>query len=221
MSTILFDFDVKKTWHYENGYYLTSHTTRLTKAIAQYEIYKMIIDLPGHVLECGVYKGASMIRLATYRDMLESSYSRKIIGFDAFGKFPSQNDSHDKEFIQRFESDGGDGISVDELSRVLSYKDILNYELVKGDVKKTVPQYLHNNPELKIALLHIDVDVYKPTADILNFLFEVVVKGGIIMLDDYAAVSGATKAVDEFIKRNDLKIEKLSISHIPAFIRKI
>ena len=65
-----------------------SHVTRLSKMLAQYELYKTIIGLPSHVVECGVYKGASLRRFATFREILENPYSRKIIGFDAFGQFP-------------------------------------------------------------------------------------------------------------------------------------
>ena len=62
----------------------------------------------------------------------------------------------------------------------------------------TVPQYVSAHPELKIALLHIDVDVYKPTVVILNNLYKKVVKGGLIILDDFGEVTGETKAIDEF-----------------------
>jgi hypothetical protein len=50
----------------------------------------------------------------------------------------------------------------------------------------------------KIALLHIDVDVYDPTKVILESLWHRVVKGGILMLDDYGTVAGETGAVDNF-----------------------
>lgn len=84
----------------------------------------------------------------------------------------------------------------------------------------TIPSYAENHPELKISLLHIDVDVYKPTIVILDYLFDRVVPGGLIIFDDYGTVAGETKAVDEFFLNRDQVIEKLSISHIPSFVRK-
>lgn len=116
----LFSFNVDKQWEYENGFYLTSPITRISKMIAHYELYKSIINLPGCVIECGVFKGASLIRFATFREILESPYSRKIIGFDAFGKFPEQGDENDLRFIKKFVKESGDGISVDELKKFLS-----------------------------------------------------------------------------------------------------
>lgn len=220
MSKKLFGFEIDQQWDYENGFYLTSHTTRLSKMLAHYELYKSIISLPGHIVECGVYKGASFIRFATFREILESPFSRKIIGFDAFGEFPKQELKTDAKFIQEFENAGGYGISVDELNEVFAHKSFQNYELVKGDIIETIPEYISHHPELKIALLHIDVDVYKPSVTILKNLFDKVVKGGLVVFDDYGTVAGETRAVDEFFADEDVHIEKLSISHIPSYIRK-
>ena len=216
----IFGYDLDKSWDYENGFYLTSNVKRLSKAIAHYELYKSIVDLPGHVLEFGVFKGTSLIRFLTYRDMLESSNSRKVIGFDVFGKFPKSNDKDDSDFIKRFESQGGDGIPVDQLEVALQNKLFNNYELVKGNIFDTIPEYIAEHPELRIALLHIDVDVYEPSKFILDKLFDRVVKGGLVVFDDYATVAGETRAVDEFLNGLDYQVQKLTMSHIPCFIKK-
>lgn len=220
MDKKLFGFDTNKQWDYENGFYLTSQVTRLAKCLAHYELYKSIIGLPGHIVECGVYKGTSLIRFATFREILESPYSRKIIGFDAFGKFPTQDDPNDQKFVERFEREGGLGISADELKEVFAHKSFANYEFIEGDICDTVPKYVSEHPELKIALLHIDVDVYKPTVVILNNLYDRVVKGGLVIFDDYGTVAGETRAIEEFFADKNVIIEKLPISHIPSFIRK-
>ena len=220
MAEKLFGFDVDRSWDYENGFYLTSHVTRLAKMIAHFELYKSIINLPGHIVECGVYKGASLIRVATFREILESPYSRKIIGFDAFGKFPDQDDPTDSAFIARFEEASGYGIAVEELREVFTYKSFMNYELIEGDILQTVPQYLSQHPELKIALLHIDVDVYQPAVVVLKYLYDRVVTNGLVVFDDFATVAGETRAIDEFFAEKNVVIKKSPISHIPAHIRK-
>jgi hypothetical protein len=220
MEKILFGFDVSKKWDYENGFHLTSSTTRIAKMVAHYELYKSIIHLPGHIVECGVYKGASMIRFCTFREMLESQYSRKVIGFDAFGKFPDAEDSSDAKFVEQFEKQGGYGMGLKELEKVFELKQITNYELISGDISDTVPRYVDEHPELKVALLHVDVDIYRPSVVILNSLYEKVVKGGLVILDDFGTVAGETRAIDEFFRGKNVLIEKLSISHIPSFVRK-
>ena len=218
MAQKLFDYEIDKQFDYENGFYLTSHKLRLSKIIAQYELYKMITNLPGHVVECGVYKGSSIIRFMTFRDMLENPYSRKVIGFDIFGKFPVSGDKNDIDYINKFEKAGGSGISKTELEKVLSYKEFFNYELVEGDIKNTIPAYVEQHKELKIALLHIDVDIYEPTKIILENLFDRIVKDGILVLDDYSTVPGETKAIDDYF--GNRRIEKLPYSHTSSFIKK-
>ena len=221
MTEQIFGFKTANRWDYENGFYLTGDETRIAKVIAHYELYRSIIGLPGHVAEFGVYKGASLIRWCSFRHILEAERSRKVIGFDAFGKFPAQQDPADQVFVKRFESSGGDGIPVDELRKALSLKGFGNVELVAGDVCETLPAYVEKHPELKLALIHIDVDVYEPSRVILEQLYDRVVSGGLIVLDDYGIIPGETRAVDEFFNaRGGVLIEKSPITHTPTFIRK-
>ena len=79
----------ENAFDYENGFILTSPVYRLGNIISHYEIYKKIVNLPGDVVELGVFKGNSLIQFATFRELLENENSRKIIGFDIFDKFPS------------------------------------------------------------------------------------------------------------------------------------
>ena len=209
-------------WDYENGFYWFSRPSRLNKLLAHYELYKSISNLPGDVFELGVYKAASLVRLATFRASMENDFSRKIVGFDAFGKFPTQGVSLDEdlEFIENFEAAGGEGLNVDEVESVMSSKGFSNIHLRKGNVMDSLPVYLDENPHTRIAFLHLDMDVKEPTAYALDQLFSRMVPGGLIVLDDYNSVQGATDAVDEFIGKHDLALQKLPFYNVPAFIRK-
>jgi hypothetical protein len=212
----------KDVWDYENAFYWFSHPTRLNKLLAHYDLYKSIINLPGDVFELGVYKAASLVRLATFRNLLENDYSRKIVGFDAFGKFPTANLTLevDLDFIEEFEKAGGDGIALEEAESIFKEKSFQNIVLNKGNVFETLPRHLQNFPATRIAFLHLDMDVKEPTAFSLELLYDRVVPGGLIVLDDYNAVAGETEAVDEFLRRHRLKIEKTTHYTVPAFIRK-
>jgi hypothetical protein len=163
-SNEIFGFDLRKSWEYENGFYLTSPSSRIAKSIAHYELYKKIVGLPGEIVECGVFKGVSIIRFATYREITESQFSRKIIGFDAFGKFPDNvSMATDKEFIKNYETDAGDGIPKNDLENILRYKNFQNIYLIKGFIPDTFSEYFNQKPASQIALLHIDLDVYEAT----------------------------------------------------------
>lgn len=112
-------------------------------------------------------------------------------------------------------------ISREDILLTLKNKKIDNVELIQGDILETLDSYVKSNPALRIALLHIDTDVYAPAKKALEILFDRVVKGGLIVLDDYGIVEGETLAVDEFLKTHDYKLEKFTFSHnIPAFFVK-
>jgi len=194
-------YDEEKCFDYENGFYLTTEPYRMGNILAHYELYKKIINLPGDVVELGVFKGGSIIQFATFRELLENEKSRKIIGFDIFGKFPeTEKVDSDKEFISKWnEQHAGEFLSRDDIYKSLELKNIHNVELIQGDICNTLDEYFDRNSHVKISLLHIDVDVYEPSKKGLDKLYDKVVRGGIIAFDDYGTVEGETLAVDEFL----------------------
>ena len=73
-------------------------------------------------------------------------------------------------------------------------------KFVVGNVINTIPKNIHEN----ISLLRLDTDFYDSTKVELEYLFPRVVKGGIIILDDYGGFTGVKKATDEYLKKNHL-----------------
>lgn len=211
-----------KSFEYENNFVLSCDSTRIGKIIAQYELYKMSAELPGAIVECGVFKGNSLCKFAMFRDLFGNRFSKKIIGFDIFGKFPQTKFADDKKSRKKFIVEAGiQGISKEQLLEVLKYKNADTLvELVKGDITRTVPRYVKDHPELRISLLNIDVDIYEPAVTILKYLFPRVVPGGIILLDDYGVFPGETKAVEEYFSSQNVQIKKLPYSMTPSYIIK-
>ncbi|MEL7199033.1 MAG: TylF/MycF/NovP-related O-methyltransferase [Pseudomonadota bacterium] len=204
----------------ENAFYLQSHPARIAKLLAHYELYRKVSHLPGAIVEAGVYKGASLMRFAAFRETLESTLSRPIIGFDAFGEFPRKaiEGASDKEFIERFEDEGGEGISKPHLASLFDAKGYGDITLVQGDIFETLPRFLETKPEIRIALLHLDMDVYEPTAFALEKLVPHMVAGGLILFDDYGLVDGATRAADELCAEMKTPLEKLPNYSVPAYL---
>ncbi|WP_419766198.1 MAG: TylF/MycF/NovP-related O-methyltransferase [Arcobacter sp.] len=218
----LFGYETDKKFDYENGYYLTSDIDRIGKMISHYTLYNMIKDLPGDVIETGVFKGNSFIRWLTFRNLLENEDSRSVIGFDTFESFPNTDYENDKEYRERFINNAGNkSISTTELEKVLNYKKLRNFELIKGDILETLPTYFEKNPHLKVSLLHIDTDIYEPAIVALSEIWDRIVKGGIVIFDDYGTFPGETKAVDDFFRDKNVEIKKLTFSQkIPVYIKK-
>jgi hypothetical protein len=212
---------VDDIWYAENAFYLRAKPERIIQLTNLYDIYKRISKVKGDIVECGVFKGASFTKLLTFRKFLDNKKKRKAFGFDVFGKFPVPKLKNDKMFLKNWEKTAGDGIKIDELKKYLKNKKFTNFKLIKGDVLETIPKFVKKNKNLKIALLHLDMDVYEGTKCALNYLADKVVKNGIILIDDYKVVHGATKATQEYLKNNiNLKIKKVNFYKKPSFIIK-
>lgn len=214
-------YDETKAFDYENGFYLTAPIMRMSNILSHYELYKKIVELPGDVVELGVYKGGSFFQFAAFREILENERSRRLIGFDMFDEFPKTHNEGDDAFREKWIKETANSfLTKDELQESLCNRNIGNLELIQGDVADTIPDYLKTHPYMRIALLHIDVDIYEPTMIGLQYLYDYVVPGGIIVLDDYG-VAGETKAVDEFFRDKNIIIRRLPVSqHKPSYIQK-
>ncbi|MEO8209972.1 MAG: TylF/MycF/NovP-related O-methyltransferase [bacterium] len=214
--------DFSKTYDYENYFYWTCDNQRIGKFLAQYELYKISKDVEGAIVECGVFKGASLIRFATFRNLFSNPKTKKIIGFDSFAEFPQTDFEPDQKMRTDFiEESGEQSISVDQLSHVLKNKKLdENVELIAGNITETIPEYIKKNPDLKISLLNLDVDIYEPSVTALEYLFPRLQKGGILILDDYQYFPGETKAVDDYFKDKNVNIQKFPSSRTPSYLIK-
>ncbi len=215
------NFSKNNQWIYENGFYLTSEKNRIYKLLTQYEIYKKIKNIRGDIYEFGVFKGSSLIRLLTFNAFIDK-YKRKFYAFDNFGSFPVSKYKYEKKFINKFENNSGYGLHKNKLENFLNEKKFKNFKLIKGNILKTLPKFLEKN-NAKIALLHIDLDVYDPTYLVLDKLYKHVVKNGIIMFDDYNTIKGETKAVDDFYSINSIKknfIKSVKVKTPVYFVKK-
>ena len=171
----------------------------------------------------GVFKGSSLIQFATFRELLENENARKIIGFDMFGDFPQVDKvDSDKRFVAKWNERFRDEfLQKEDIERSLESKGFGNMQLIKGDILQTVDKYLEENPHTRISLLHMDVGVYEPAKYGLEKLFDRVVKGGVVILDDYSLMEGETIAVEEFFSDKDYVIKRLPLSHAkPSYIIK-
>ena len=134
-------YDLDKRFDYENGFYATADPSRFSKFISHLEFFNSTSSIRGEIVECGIFKGNSFFRWIKFRDLLEQTSSRKIIGFDIFGDFPEANFKEDKLRRDAFvkETNGGKSISYDELTELLEKQNLRsNVDIIKGDILKDV-----------------------------------------------------------------------------------
>lgn len=203
------------------------------KVFALIEIFLKIKDLPGSIVECGVFKGQSFFLFQKLLDVYCPGDSlKKLIGFDTFKGLTNLSKEDGKKDINRDKFKGGFNAknfekNIYNLLEIHQRDSMLprfqRLKLIKGDVSKTLPKYIKENPGLRISLLNLDLDLYKPTLDALKFLYPKVVNGGIVILDEYAmdTFPGESKAFEDFFKKNNIQLQKFSFTPTPgAFFKK-
>jgi O-methyltransferase len=169
--------------------------------------------IEGDIVECGVWRGGSMMAVA-YK-LMSLYHERDLYCFDTYEGMssPSSADvssfgevaSHYLETTQKNEDDPVWAYSplekVRENLKSTSYNSS-KIHFIKGKVEETLP---HDRIK-KIALLRLDTDWYESTKHELEILFPLLSVGGIIIIDDYGHWEGAKKAVDEFIDKYKVQI---------------
>ena len=204
----------------------------LPRFLAHYELFKKTIELPGCIVELGVYRGASFF---TWANLLETfntnDRAKKIYGFDHFEGLHPDHFQDDKDGLR----DGRDGKhdwayqTPAEHMRALTalHNDdnllpgVERCVLVEGDVYESVPRFLEENPGLRISLLYFDLDLYGPTKFCLEYLYPLVVPGGIVCFDEYGLIpwEGESRAVDEYFSDEARpKLYRMPFSHHQAHI---
>jgi hypothetical protein len=180
-------YDIDKSFDYENGFYLSCNSQRISKFIAYYELFKKTLNLAGDIVEFDVFKGVSLSRFALLRELFCVPASKKIIGFDVFGEFPGTEFTAGKTARNNFISTAGVvGIEKDQLERLLELRGLnKNLELVKGDITETLPKWLEQNPHSRFSLVNLDTDIYEAAVIILEKIWPRLVNGGVLLVDDY------------------------------------
>lgn len=173
---------------------------KLGMTLARIKLLEKALELHGAIIECGVYKGSTFMVYYHLCSMLEPyCLNRKLIGFDTFEGIPSTSDKDNPE-VKKGMLDAG---SYDLLQYLIQKNDKFRVgghipfaELVKGDAVETIPKYVKEHPGLVIALLLLDFDLYEPLVTALEYLLPLVVKGGIVAIDDLGSVKypGADRA---------------------------
>ncbi len=199
---------------YVDQFAVTTRRQTICHALTRIKLFEKILDVKGSIVECGVYRGEGLMLYYHLSSLLEPyAFNRKIYGFDTFSGFQSMTDKDplklpptaladtDYEFLKNM-------ISAHDLNRPLSH--LPKCELVKGDATLTIPEFKKNHPELIIAMLYLDFDIYAPTKVALEHFLPLVPKGGIVAFDELnvAKWAGETVAFKEMLEINKVELKK-------------
>ena len=182
----------------------------IERCYALYKSVKYVLDnnIPGDFVECGVWRGGSCM-LMVYTLMESGIKDRTIWLYDTFAGMtkPGEQDgaAEKEEWEMNKITDEKNKWCLGELEEVKQNLQstgypVNNFRIIKGKVEDTIPSDM---PQ-KIAILRLDTDWYQSTKHELEYLYPLLQKGGVLIVDDYGAWQGARKATDEYFSKNGL-----------------
>jgi hypothetical protein len=201
----------------------------MMRFLSHYELFKHIIDLPGVIVELGVYRAPSLLTWGKLMEIfVPGDRTRRVYGFDSFKGLQDLGEKDGAPVPQIGKVEGGwsAGAVLDEVEELISITNLDNIIpnqkrviLIKGNIEETIPKFLKENPGVRISLLHLDMDLYRPTKVALEMLYPKVVTGGVVVFDEYGLIpwEGETNAADEYFKEIGIKpkIRKHHFTHVP------
>lgn len=183
-----------------------------TYALFQAVKYLSQNKLAGAVVECGVWRGGSMM-LVAYALQHFGDIGRHLYLYDTFTGM-TEPDEIDVDFDNvaykpRWLQISSQGMKMgfgDTIDAVRANMAVTGYpreqiHFIAGDVLQTIPA----NLPTPIALLRLDTDWYKSTLHELRYLYDLIVPHGVLIIDDYGWCQGARQATDEFFRDRSFK----------------
>lgn len=183
----------------------------LSKQLRFYSLQQMIEqtlkkNLKADFAECGCWRGHSSFLISTL--IRKHGLGNRFHIFDSFEGGLSGKSSHDRN--ERFSQSEKDiQIEKEIFSSTETYVQnvLADFDFVKT-YKGWIPDRFADVKDRTFSFVHLDVDLYQPTLDSLEFFFPRLIKGGCVVVDDYGSTQfpGAKTAVDNFLLQKDFEM---------------
>ena len=195
-----------------------------------YELAKLVEKqkLKGAFAECGVWKGGCIAVMAFVADKVNSG--RKIWLFDSFEGLPEptkEDGSMAEEYAQKKVE--GKLEAIEKCVGPIEYVEKIFFKVLKLKKENVVMKkgwFQDTLPKAKgeigsISILRLDGDWYESTKVCLDNLYDNVIFGGYIIIDDYGHWEGSKKALEEFFIARNISPSLIKIDYTGVYFKKI
>jgi len=186
-----------------------------------FQLLETTLPLAGNVAECGVWQGSTVLPTGLF--LRRRAPGKRLFGFDSFQGLnemvfrdvPLGGEHDDRKHVGGFSNTSFEAVD----KRVREFGLAKTVTLVPGYFQDTLPSYA----DQRFCFVHLDCVIYESYRTCLEFFYPRLVKGGVILLDEYndPPWPGCTLAVDEFLADKPEKlIECKSDNHVRYYLRK-
>jgi hypothetical protein len=190
------------------------------KLIAHYELYKKVSQFNGSIVKCGITPEEGFSRFAMFKSLVANHANQKMIAFEKFSRTLYYENTAAKKGQLQYKINSS-ATTLNYIQNSLVEKGITEkVDFVPGSIHDAIPNYLIENPELKIAFLNIDLDDYDTTLCALEFFYPRLMEGGILVFDNYYKLEEEYRAVYTYFASSNVVINNFSVNRGPHYIIK-
>lgn len=192
---------------------------RMRKLLVRYDLFRMAAEVPGDIVECGVFKGTGLMTWLKLLSIYQAGSGKRVVGFDVFTEIMPAEGAEKKVVARLMEDANFRGIDTDEVYAMVEAAGIQksSCELVVGDIRETARAYVAKNPGFRISLLHLDLDLGAASHAALEALWPRVVRGGIAVFDEYAIPRWTeSEGVDRFFAARNITLRAIPFARTPT-----
>ena len=161
----------------------------LARIFAISDIYRLIVDIPGAILDIGTWRGQTAVICENLRAIFEPlHFNRRIVCFDTFEGYVGFSEKDKPTDLHR---DGTYSLSGTDYAEFLRQLLVLHeksnamghnygkHKVIKGDCRETIPQFFSESPGEFVALAFFDVNSYDPTLKSFEHVWARLAPGGV------------------------------------------
>ncbi len=213
------DDQQQRIWDSYNELMLGPDLDRVRKMLVRYDLFRRVLDVPGDIVECGVFKGVGLMYWLKLLQIYAPTARKRVIGFDSFAPFAGALRDYEVPQAQalldeaQFDGTTPEAVAAHAVRMGLGDK----VELVAGDIAETAAAYVARNGGFRISLLHLDIDTYAATTAALTAFYDCITPGGLVICDEYAYRGwGESDAVDEFLRGRGVAVKAVPFADTPT-----
>jgi len=186
------------------------------RLISYYELYKLVKNLDGSIIKCGINSDESFGYFSFFKKINEYNTKQPLIAFEKSSTILETTLVDEEE---RLAVKNKVEVSLNQ-RKIIEKSTQENIEFISGELSTSLPKYLIDHPELKISLLIVDLDNYDHTITTMQYLYPRIINKGILIINNYYKKEAENKAIQDYFCNQDVIIRYFSKSNGVYYIIK-
>lgn len=185
------------------------------KLVTRFELYKKVEHLKGSIIHSGISTEEEFTELSIFKSLVTNSSD--VVAFERQSKelflHEEENSTTLRYKVKR------SALEVEKLQLKFAKTGLIEkIQYLSGHIEETIPDFLIDNPELKISYLCIDQNDYESSLTTLQFFYPRLMPGGLLVIENYYKNEEDYRAISDYFRYDDVSISSYSVNKGPHYL---